>query len=47
MKPDEAIKILEQFAESAMANGVIKNFATLDKIRDAIFALKKEVESKE
>lgn len=43
MKKEEAIKLLEQLVEANMAQGGIKNFATLDKIREALTVLKNEI----
>jgi hypothetical protein len=40
MTKDEAVKLLEQLIETNMAQGAIKNFATLDKLREAIWVLK-------
>lgn len=42
MEREEAIKIFEQLIEANMAQGAIKNFATLDKLREAVEVLKKE-----
>jgi hypothetical protein len=39
MKKEEALKILEQLVEASMAQGAIKNFATLDKLREALWTL--------
>lgn len=40
MTKEEAIKLLEQLVEQNMAQGAFKNFAVLDKLREAIFVLK-------
>lgn len=40
MTKQEAIKLFEQLVEANMAQGAIKNFATLDKLRGAITVLK-------
>jgi hypothetical protein len=40
MNKEEALKILGQLVEASMAQGAIKNFATLDKLREALWTLK-------
>lgn len=37
---EAAIRLLEQFVETGMSQGAIKNFATLDKLRGALTILK-------
>lgn len=39
MTNSEAIKLFSQLIESNMAGGNIKNFATLDKLREAVKTL--------
>ncbi len=39
MTREEALKLLEQLVEANMAQGAIKNFLTLDKLREAIKTL--------
>jgi len=40
MTINEAVKLFEQLIEQNMAGGFIKNFATLDKLREALTTLK-------
>jgi len=40
MAKDEAIKLLESLVEANMAQGTIKSFAMLDKLRQALEVLK-------
>ncbi len=47
MTKTEAIKLLEQLVEANMAQGAIKNFATLDRLREAITVLKNDNDKKE
>lgn len=42
MTKQEAIKLIEQLLEQNMSQGAIKNFATLDKLREAITVLKND-----
>lgn len=39
MTKQDAIKLLEQLIEANMSQGMIKNFAALDKLRQAIWVL--------
>lgn len=46
MTAEEAIKLLSQLVEQNMAQGAIKNFATLDKLREAITVLENKISEK-
>lgn len=44
MNAEEALKYFERLIETTMANGAIKNFATLDKLREAVTVLKNVID---
>lgn len=44
MNTTESLKLIEQLIEANMAQGGIKNFATLDKLRQAVLILGTAVE---
>ena len=46
MTKEEAILLLEKLIEQNMSQGNIKNFATLDKLREAITVLKTSTDGK-
>jgi hypothetical protein len=46
MTPEEAILFINSFIEAAMSQGMIKNFTTLDKLREATATLNNIVNSK-
>jgi hypothetical protein len=42
MTKDEAIKLLADLVQSCMAQGAFKDFATLDKMREALAVIKND-----